>query len=249
MYLKKIALISFFLTGGWSSSALANAYHIHGVGGFSWVDMGGRSSVDLGFVTDQFDTFSQTKTSALWGYGVGYEWDFSNKPYPFLFDLSLTGYYTHSHLSGTETPATNLIHNAEPLNYAADATNWSWLVEPKFISNRYAWQPYFMFGLGFSNNQADHYVEVPSNPASSAVAVNSFSSNTATQFAWEVGAALQHELWALPKGGKLIIAAEYRYMDWGPLTLGTTPAQTSSNQLNLGHYQSNIFDFRLNMQF
>lgn len=238
-----------FITACVASSIACAGFNIHGVGGVSVVNMNGPTWLNLGQVTNQFQTTSGSKSAGVWGLGAGYGKDIVVKEYPVTVDLDFTAYYTQSNLSGIETPAVNLISNADTLNYSTDMNNWAYMFEPKFVLKKQPIAPFFKFGLGFSNNQARQYTENPSNPNSSAVTTNVFSNKTSTNFAWEVGAGVQHSLYQLAKGGEIILAAEYRYMDWGPIVLGKTPAQTTSNGPDFGHYTTNVFDVTLSLHY
>ena len=239
-----------FITALFSCSFVyADGFNLHGVGGVSFVNMNGTSYLNLGQATDQFKTTSGTKTSGVWGLGAGYGKDLVVKNHPIAFDFDFTAYYTQSNLSGVQTPAVNLINQADTLNYSANMSNWAYMFEPKIISKQNPFEPYVKFGLGFSNNEVNQYKEVPSNPNSSAVTTNAFAGQTNTNFAWEVGAGIQHTLYHLPKGGDIILAGEYRYMDWGPIMLGKTPAQTTDNGPNFGHYRTNLVDVTLSLHY
>ena len=78
----------------------ADGVNIHGVGGVSLPNAGGQQSLNLGMVIDQFNTENHSNVSAVWGFGVGYQWDAPIKNKPFAFDLDLTAYYTQNSLSG-----------------------------------------------------------------------------------------------------------------------------------------------------
>lgn len=239
----------FFITSSIASSLAYAGFNIHGVGGVSLTNMNNTTWLNLGQATNRFQTTSGNKTTGIWGLGAGYGKDITIKEHPLTIDMDFTAYYTQSNLSGIQTPAVNLIQNADTLNYSTDINNWAYLFEPKIVAKQYPLQPYFKFGLGFSNNQARQYNEYPTDPNSSAVATNAFSDKTSTNFAWEIGVGIQHSLYQLPKGGELILAGEYRYMDWGPVVLGKTPAQTTANGPNFGHYTSNLFDVTLSLHY
>ena len=123
------------------------------------------------------------------------------------------------------------------------------MIEPRVISMKYAWQPYLMGGIGVSTNKMSHYNEYPTNPALSAVATNAFASHSSTNFAWEAGVGVQRMIYMTTSGRSFTLAGEYRYMDWGSMTLGQTAAQTTQDRLNIGHLKTNLFDLRLSAQF
>ena len=123
------------------------------------------------------------------------------------------------------------------------------MVEPKLISTTYAWQPFVVGGLGVSSNRMSAYSETPSNPNSSAVASNAFANKTTTNLAWEVGVGVQRRIYTTLSGRTVLLSGEYRYMDWGPMRLGTTAAQTTQFGPSFGHLKSNLFDLRLSLQF
>lgn len=232
-----------------STMAMADGANIHVSGGVSLAKAGGTKNVNLGAVTDQFNTNGGTQTQAVWGYGVGYQWDAPIQTTPLAINLGVTGYYTSNFFKGVQTPAVNLIANADTLNYGFNETSWAWMVEPKLISTAYIWQPYFMFGLGVSTNKLTNYSEMPSNPNSSAVAVNKFANKSTTNFAWEVGVGVQRNIYTTPAGKKLVLSGEYRYMNWGPMSLGTTPAQTTNQGPTFNNLTTNLFDIGLSLQF
>lgn len=232
-----------------NTTATADGANIHGVGGVSLPTSGGQQSLNLGAVTDQFNTTNHSNVSAVWGFGVGYQWDAPIKNKPFAFDLDLTGYYTKNSLSGVQTPAINLISQADTLNYRASESSWAWMIEPKLISTTYAWQPYVVGGLGGSSNRMSGYSETPSNPNSSAVTTNAFANKTTTNLAWELGVGVQRSIYTTLSGKKVVLSGEYRYMDWGPMSLGTTAAQTTQFGPSFDHLKTNLFDLRLSLQF
>jgi hypothetical protein len=232
-----------------SNTVIASNANIHVLGGVSLPNISSQQNLNLGTVIDQFNTTDHSSSSGLWGFGGGYQWDTPIYSKPVIFDIGVAAYYTHNALSGIETPAINLISQADTLNYKSNESSWAWMVEPKLISTTYIWQPYIMAGLGISSNDLSDYNETPSNPNSSATTSNSFANNTMNNFAWELGVGMQRLISTTSNGKSFIVSGEYRYMDWGTMMLGTTTAQTTHQGPNFGHLKTNIFDLKFSLQF
>ena len=228
---------------------MANSANDNVVGGVGLADMRNTSYLDLGELTNQFSTNGKTSTSGVVGLGIGYQWDNWLKQYPVSFDLGGTVYYIHHSISGVETPAVDIFSGADTLNYKADEDSLAWMLEGKLIHKAYAFEPYIIGGIGVSSNNLDNYRETPSNPALSAVATSNFANKTTTVFAWEIGVGVQHNLCTSASWGALILAAEYRYMDWGLMSLGTTVDQTTFQGPHFGNLTTNLFDARLSWQY
>ena len=219
------------------------------VGGFGLTSIGGTQYLNLGEITDQFNTSESTTTSPFVGFAVGYQWNHLNRKIPVALNLSIAGYYTHNVISGIETPAINQFDNEDTLNYSANQNGMAWMLEPKFIFTTYAWQPYFIAGIGIATNWVNNYNETPTDPSGQAVTNNFFAAKNTTNFAYDVGVGVQHSIHTFASGKHLMLAAEYRYMNWGEMNLGTTPAQTTLKGPTFNNLQTNIIDASLGWQF
>ena len=100
-----------------------------------------------------------------------------------------------------------------------------------------------------SANEMDGFNEVIANPGGSGSNPYSYANKTNTHLAYEVGLGIQHTVYTSASGGQLIIAAEYRYMNWGPMSLGTTPNQTTHQGPNFGDLETNLIDANISWQF
>lgn len=249
--LKKQCIGTMLLSLGLSANtiALANSFNVHGVGGIAVTNPSHYQSLNLGQSTNIFNTNTHTKNAGVWGGGLGYQWDnlFNNKP--ISFGVELTAYETSVTPAGVQTPAVNLIANAATLSYYAKDVSWAIMVEPRLMTTVHDFQPYVMAGIGGGANQMSGYSEYPTNPASTAVATNVFANRSTSNFTWEVGAGLQHSLFTTPRGQNVLLALEYRYMDWGQMNLGTTASQTTTQGLSFGRFTTNNVDLKLSLQF
>ena len=106
----------FYLAMGCSQESLANSANYHGSGGVGLANIGGIHYLNLGTVTDQFNIQNSIKTAAVWGYGIGYQWDNLSNNLPISFGLDVTGYYMQYKFSGVQTPAINSRESGQNLS-------------------------------------------------------------------------------------------------------------------------------------
>jgi hypothetical protein len=99
----------------------------------------------------------------------------------------------------------------------------------------YQWQPYALIGVGYAWNTLGGYSEEPSDPKGSATPANdTFTTNTQSAFAYEVGIGIADLLYVDKKSNmQYFLALDYRYMNLGSGALGKAPSQTTSQQLSI----------------
>lgn len=222
--------------------------YFFGTGGVGFYSYSNTQYLNLGQVTNKFTPSTNRQTQPIWGFGLGYQWDFSQNQYPIIFDLNFAAYNIESKIKGLETPAVNLVNQADTLNYSAHIENWAWIFEPKIVWSKYIWQPYFLLGIGGSTNYASNYQEAPTSSNGGAVTNNHFLNHTTNQFAWEIGVGVQRDIITIKNGHKLYLAGEYRYMSFGNEILGRTSVQTTFQGLKLNAFNTNILDIRLGIR-
>lgn len=231
-----------------TSAALADGVTLHVLGGISLGDQGNTQNLTLNSAYEsQYNTSSQESLSPFIGLGVGYQWD-QVLVSQFAFNLSADAYYLQSNLSGT-TSAIVGGQSFNELNYTLSQNSTAIMLEPKFIYTAYSWQPYVLFGLGFSINQLGDYNET--TPAGSGIVpvTPQFQHHTDTHFAYSFGVGMQHTLLTSQGGNTLALAVEYRYMNWGEMGLGPAPGQETSQSIQYNTVQSNLIDAGLIWQF
>ena len=231
-----------------SNQIFADGADIHIVGGISLADLGGTQYLSLGDITNQFNTSSQETLSPFVGFGVGYQWDRPISSLPMAFNLGITGYYVSNTITGTEIPTVNYVPG-DPLNYTVNENSLAWMLEPKFIYTGWSWQPYFIGGIGVSANTASGYTETPASNSQPNVTANNYANQTNTELAWELGFGAQHTVYTSQTGGQLIVGLEYRYMNWGLVSLGKTASQTTNQGPSFGDLETNLIDATLRWQF
>lgn len=249
---RNMASIIFTLVSSFVCTELiAGQANVHLIGGASFTEIGSNPKLSFGEVVNQL-TPSQNVTSPLFGVGLGYQFDRLFRQSFLALDLGLTGFYVHNNMKGIETPAINLNvlpNGADTFSYTMKETSWTLLVEPKVIYTSYAWKPYLLAGFGVAENKMSQFNELPTDPAGSASNPNSYANKNSTQFAYEVGVGVQHTLYRRKSSGQLILAVEYRYMNFGGVELGATSNHTIQQGPNFGSLSSNLIDANLSFQF
>lgn len=246
--IKKLAVIAGLLCA--SQIAQADGFSVHLQGGISLADLGSKQALWLSPIAEsQYDTSSVETLSPFVGLGVAYQWDQLAANLPHLaFNLGLTGYFEQNTISGVNTPFINA-GSFPTLNYTASDRSLALMLEPKLIYTAYSWQPYIVAGIGVASNKVNDYSETPTNPGGTSASSTIFQGKTYTNLAYEMGIGMQHTLLTTASGSSLILAVEYKYMNWGKMGLGTAPGQSTNQGPSFGELQTNLIDAGLAWQF
>ena len=96
---------------------------------------------------------------------------------------------------------------------------------------------YFSWELGTSYNRANNYQEQPLIPL--AVPMTPFANHTQSSFAWGVGVGFDYNLNQHVRAGM-----GYQFADLGGVSLGVTPAESTTQTLGLSHLYTNQLRFQ-----
>lgn len=200
-------------------------------------------------VSNTYQSKNHWQWKGFWGLSLGSSLDLEQRPYQ--LGLALAGYFFDlDKVKGVEFPFSN-DGSYDSLNYQFLSKSRSLMLELKGTYTACNWQPSLLLGLGESTNRLYHYQEVPSNPLLTAAAVSpAFSDQHHNSFAYELGASLAHALFEDPrhkinyKG-----ALSYRYFNLGKAQLGSFPAQTSAQGLEISPLYTQGLLFSLEASF
>lgn len=129
--------------------------------------------------------------------------------------------------------------NFDNLNYQYDVQSFFAMASLKMLYSAYQkYQPYLDGSLGLSHNHAYHYQETPR--ITGAVAMSPFSGHSTNSFAYSVGVGLMYHL-----NPRCSVGLGYQFSDLGKAELGTSPAQSSGETLNLNSLYLNQVLFNL----
>lgn len=237
--LKRIGL--FLVSAAVSGNALANGFSTHVEGGWALAKLEGEAPFYISSsVENQYTT--PNINSPFIAVGAAYQWDHLLAKAPVALNLGLTLYHFQSTLQGTNTVGINLAPPGvtfDRLAYSVDQSSTAVMLEPKLIYTAYAWQPYVTAGIGDASNQMGNYTEAASS--SGVPTATPFSGNTTNNFAYSVGAGIQHKLIITDNPDQFTIGLEYRYMNWGSLQLGPISSDNSSGQgINFGKLKTSL---------
>ena len=117
------------------------------------------------------------------------------------------------------------------------------VTEGKFLFNTHYSEtllPYFSWSLGASFNKASAYKETPM--IAGAVPTQPFNNHTQTALTWGVGAGIEALV-----SKNLRVGAGYQFADFGSVSLGPTPAASTSQTLSFPHLYANQLRFQLSI--
>jgi len=97
--------------------------------------------------------------------------------------------------------------------------------------------PYFSWELGTAYNNASNYQETPLIPL--AVPMMPFTNDRQSSFAWGLGVGVDYSLNQHVRAG-----IGYQFADLGSVALGITPAESTTQTLDLSHLYSNQLRFQ-----
>ena len=97
--------------------------------------------------------------------------------------------------------------------------------------------PYFSWELGTAYNNASAYQETPLIPL--AVPMTPFANHNQSAFAWGLGVGLDYNLNQHIRAG-----VGYQFADLGAVSLGVTPAASTTQTLGLSHLYTNQLRFQ-----
>ncbi len=98
--------------------------------------------------------------------------------------------------------------------------------------------PYFSWELGTAYNRANSYQETPLTPL--AVPMTPFANHTQSSFAWGLGVGVDYNFNQHIRGG-----IGYQFADLGAVSLGVTPAASTTQTLSLSHLYTNQLRFQI----
>ncbi len=192
---------------------------------------------------NQYTVSTPAQTDAILGAGIAYQWDHPD----FATSLGLSLYHMNGSVSGINSPS--ITDGAyDTLNYQAKSNSLAFMLEPKIIWSAHAVQPYVLTGAGISFNHLEDYRESQTVVGSSAVpTLTPFNSQTTPSFAYEAGIGVQYAIEETKNA--LLLALDYRFMDWGNTGLAQYHGQPTSNTLNFGHLQTTSVNLSLSWPF
>lgn len=215
-----------------------------GAGWPHFQDLTQNIAMNIGTV-NQYTSFTPpSQDKFLIGGGGGYQWDHRNIALSLGFNVQDLA---KNYLAGRNSPFING-GSFDTLDYSAQETSFAVLFEPKLIWVTHRVQPYLLAGLGVSYNHAENYQETLTNPDSTAVPTNTpFNNATSTNFAYELGVGFQCVF--SPRKYVPILAVDYRFTDWGSLSLAPYTNQPTPGILNLGHMRTDSVNVSLIIPF
>lgn len=201
-------------------------------------------------VTNEYKTNKKTDWRGFWGVGIGHtfekEW-FSN----YQFSLGIAGYGINlGQVQGVEYPFIN-DGQYDTLNYKFQAKSSTGMLESRLAYTQFNWQPIALIGIGKSWNRLSGYNEQPTDPFLSASPVSpGFNNQTKQAFAYELGVGLQRKflddtVHKIQYKGSV----SYRYFNLGKGLLGSFPAQTSNDRLQIKNLYTQAILFSLDVSF
>ncbi|MFI4919154.1 MAG: outer membrane protein [Legionellales bacterium] len=210
-----------------SSAAYYKNFEISAAGGVAWYQVADADLVISPFETDR-NTVNHISMNGAWKAGLGYylfkDRGFTSEVQQYLnhFLLEVNAYQTKTTLTGSvwqfDIPAFN--------NYSFSAPITSTRLMFDFKPNLFTWwrvSSYALLGVGATWNTVSYNETVTGAGVSPASAL-SFSNNTTTQVAWDVGAGLRVAI-----TDNLSATAEYVYAFLGH----GAPANGLTNDGNL----------------
>lgn len=175
--------------------------------------------------------------------GLGIEYTFNNicinpLDQPLSIALGLATYYVNfGKVQGTEFPFVNGGNFFDTLDYQFDARSYALLLESRIFYNVNDYQPYLLGGIGTAWNTLHNYSETPTDPSSSAAPIPIvFGDNTQKSFAYEAGIGVQRQIYQdCEYQIRYFASVDYRYINFGNAQLGSFPAQTSNERLEISN--------------
>lgn len=223
---------------------MANTIHVNLDIGLALSHVSNNAIVSPALGLAKSYTATQGTQSGLFaGGGAEYVFDHPTS-LPFSLGLGASAYYVDlGHISGTQTPGSNL-GLTDTLNYSMQAHNHTvLLVEPRFAYTAYPLHPYFLAGAGCAWNTLNHFTE-STPPGSNAAPSTPYDNHTENSFAYALGAGVQY-----PLTKAVLLRLEYRYLNLGHSELGAASGQTTSDRLSSNNLTTNIIDLGLSYQF
>ena len=228
-----------------------NKLEIYVSGGPTFSKLQNDTSVAINsYVINTYNTNEQANWQSLWGIGFGRSLDYMMNT-PFRISLALAAYKTHlGKVQGTEYPFIN-DDSYDYLNYQFTAKSTAALAEARLFYKNYNWQPFVLFGIGCSWNRLKNYSETPVDPSLSAAPVTTqFGNHTNSDFAYELGAGVQHQLYEdMVHKTQYFGAVDYRYIYLGNGQLASIPTQIAGEALQIAHMNTQGIMFSLKISF
>lgn len=186
----------------------------------------------------------------LVGAGIGHTFE-KNSNKPINLNINLMAYFLNfGHVNGTEFVAAN-DSVFDTLNYQFSAESLAFMVTPRLIFTSSSWQPFIFVGAGVASNRLSGYSEAPTDPSLTAAMIpNVFGNQNVISFAYQVGLGIQHQIYADAKRHiHYFMSMDYRYMNFGKAQLGTFPAETTNDHLQITQLVTQAAVLSLNASF
>lgn len=194
--------------------------------------------------TNRYEVSKSFKPGPILGIQYGYNWHHLGGH---SINVSLgveTGYMQTKNLGGLVRPLYSLNPNFDTLDfhYSVSSVPLMLISSVQFPLSS-SWTPYVLGGLGVSWNRASDYREIPTDPNSGALPMRSpFRARTMLEFAYTIGAGLSYEI-----NTRVHIGLEYRFTNYGKVSLNPSAQQSTSERLELGKILSNALLLRMSV--
>lgn len=192
---------------------------------------------------NSYDAKNTNQTRTFWGLNAEYSLD-KAVVRAMSLGLGVGIYYLRpTDINGIETPGVNIIAPPQDtLTYSIRTKNLAILFEPRLIYTAFNFQPYILGGIGYSRNTLNNFVEGTVPGSAATPSTSPYPGSGQTKLAYQVGFGLQHTVWQFKNDTRLLLRAEYRYLNLGPAQLGMATAQTTNNHITANNI-NNIIDF------
>jgi opacity protein-like surface antigen len=187
-------------------------------------------------------TTQNPNLQTLFGAQIGRRWDINNK---WLTAIAIGAQYEHFFMYNINGSVTQYsLPEFKNYDYKWPVSSDVYLANAKVnLFEYHNASPYLNGAVGASYNNSGHYSEKAYIGVTQRTSPN-FSTNSATQFAYILGAGLDYKL------NKSIIAGiGYQYTNLGKLNSGNGTQSWSNEKLSFGNNQSNSFLFELTYLF
>ena len=186
---------------------------------------------------DHYTGYGAWETVADAGGFIGVEFTLTDK---LSTQLGISG-YVNSELTQQGHVWLFSVPQFDDLTYAYHVHHSRVMATGKILGTMFqyhAMHPYFSWEVGAAFNRVNGYQELSFTPSVSARAP--FADHSQTSFVWGLGLGMDYNLSAHVRLG-----AGYQFADLGSASLGLTPAEATSQTLNLSHLYTNQLRFQL----
>lgn len=218
------------------------AYHhieVFFLGGPTFSSLSNNNTVLITTYSNEYFANNQTNWGGMIGVGAGYVFPLAHHDMTISLDPAFY-YNTSTTVQGIEYPFSPPGvpfngGNPDSLNYQFNEQSDAFFMESHFVYTEYSWQPVVVVGLGVGMNDLSNYSEVPTDEHGSASPAPYFFRNQSnTDFAYELGLAVQHQIYANDKHDvSYTMSLGYRYFNFGEGQLAQSISQTSNQTLQV----------------